>query len=143
MTSQIDELKQLREADGELFEEMKVKRDLELKNKGEAEEKCRKAQEKIEKLQKTLKIKRKKIVKLQQERANLATQEVETSSTVNPRETEARSQQNRSRQETLDNEDLQQQQLQQQRQQQLLQQELQKNRTAHITYDIAEVCFDT
>lgn len=62
-----------------------------------------------------------------------ATQEVETSSTVNPVETEERDQQNRSREERVSDETLQQ---QQQRQQQ----ELQRNRAAHITHDITEVC---
>lgn len=69
MTSQIDELEQLRETDRTMYEEMKRERDLELENKDDAEERCHKAEEKIEKLQKALKLRRKKIVKLEQERS--------------------------------------------------------------------------
>ncbi|XP_030847114.1 trichohyalin-like [Strongylocentrotus purpuratus] len=142
MTSRIDELEQLREADRNMYEEMKKERDWELESKDDAEERCRKSEEKIEKLQKALKLRRKKIIKLEQERSNRATQEVETSSTVNPVETEERGQQNRSREERVSDETLQQQQQQQQQQQLqqfLLQQELQRNRATHITHDIAEL----
>lgn len=69
MTSQIDELEQLREADRAMYEEMRKERDSELESKDDAEERCRISEEKIEKLQKALKLRRKKIVKLEQERS--------------------------------------------------------------------------